>query len=90
MCPRIAAALSLLVLTAPADVDARADERIFDPYFWSHPRYIDPTYDFELPPKSEVAREEMVKPDPDQERGKSSMAPPKRDERPSGSRRRRR
>jgi hypothetical protein len=90
MCPRIAVALALVVLTAPAAVDARADERIFDPYFWSHPRYIDPTYDFELPPKPDVARDETEKPGPDSRRAKSSMAPPKRDERPAESRRRRR
>lgn len=61
---------SWLALFTPERVDARADDRVFDPYFWSHPRYIDPTYHFTSPgkgsrdeaPPEEARRTEREKP----------------------------
>jgi hypothetical protein len=81
----------LLALAVPAGAGALADERTFDPHYWSHPRYIDPTYDFEPPPKPEVERATTSETDEEQGRAKRAVTPaPKRDDRTRGSRRRRR
>jgi hypothetical protein len=84
MQPRVALVL-LFALAAPSTADARADDRIFDPHYWSHPHFIDPTYDFEPPPKAELERRASRA-----ERGRSKSATRERDERPRESGRRRR
>jgi hypothetical protein len=84
MQPRIALVL-FFALAAPARADARADDRVFDLHYWSHPHFIDPTYDFAPPSKDERERRASRA---ESDREKASAR--ERDERPRESGRRRR
>jgi hypothetical protein len=78
-----------LLMPVPGRAEAKADERVFDLHFWSHPRYIDPTYDFRAPPKRSL-EEGATAAKPDSGRARSKAAPDREREAPverSGRRR---
>jgi hypothetical protein len=66
----------------PGRAEAKADDRVFDPHFWSHPRYIDPTYDFRAPPKRELG-DGATASKPEDEPARSKAAPAQERETPA-------